>query len=220
MSRARVIKSGQARSTQRRPSVAKVLRAHDLELQRRAEELLQEARAAAAKLLDEARGEAQQLQQQVCRAAEEQAAQIVLAAQRLADRQLARARADLTRLGVGIAEKILGATLELDPARVADVVAQVLRVAGRSGRFVARVHPQDLPLVEARRAQLAGVVGSAALELRADASVARGGAILETDRGVVDGRVEVQLATLAAALLDDAEAQDTEAQDTGAGGTR
>lgn len=220
MSRARVIKSGQARRSQSRPSVAKVLRAKDLELQRRAEELLQEARAAAAKLLDEARGEAQQQQQQACRAAEAQAAQIVLAAQRLADRQLARARADLTRLGVGIAEKILGATLELDPARVADVVAQVLRVAGRSGRFVARVHPQDLPFVEARRAQLAGAIGSATLELRADASVPRGGAILETDRGVVDGRVEVQLATLAAALLDDAEVRDIDPQETDAGGTR
>ena len=206
----RVIKGGQARAPRRGPTFARVLRAEEQRVRERCEARLAEVEEEVAERLAAAEEQAQQRRDEVRAAAQEDIAGLLVSAQRQARQIVESAQADLTRLAVGIAEKILGAELSLAPERVVGIVAQVVRAAGPSVRLVARVNPLDQPLLEAAAGQLARAAEQGNLELAADPSVGRGGCILETDRGVADGRLEVQLATLEAALFADAAAAEVE----------
>ena len=68
------------------------------------------------------------------------------------------------------------------------------------GTVRVRIHPDDLPAVEARRAALEARAPAAALELVADEAVGRHGCVIETPQGRVDARLETQLAALERAL--------------------
>jgi flagellar assembly protein FliH len=201
MSRARVIKAGRGREVARPGRLARLISAREQQLERWCAEREARAEALAEQLVEEAQRRGARRCQAELGEARREAAAILVEARRGAAALVEQSRGDLARLAVGIAEKILGAELAIAPGRVVEIVSQVLRAAGPSGRLLARVHPLDLPLLEARWEQLAVAAAEGTLELRADAGVSRGGCILETDRGVADGRVEVQLATLQAVLF-------------------
>jgi flagellar biosynthesis/type III secretory pathway protein FliH len=70
---------------------------------------------------------------------------------------------------------------------------------------VVRVHPDDLPVVEALRARIgerAGVTGG--FTVTTDVEVGRGGCVVESELGRIDARVETKLAALARAVGVDA----------------
>lgn len=108
-----------------------------------------------------------------------------------AARRITSGEAELVRLAVAIAEKIVRRQLTLTPAAVADIAADCLTWARGRSSVTVRVHPDDVELVTER---LPGVT------VRADDSIARGGCTLDTEVGRVDGRLESQLAAIARGL--------------------
>jgi flagellar biosynthesis/type III secretory pathway protein FliH len=100
-----------------------------------------------------------------------------------------------------MAEKIVGRAVALSPETMADIAGEALAACRPgAGTVRVRVHPDDLPAVEARREALATRAPAAALELVADETVGRSGCVIETPQGRVDARLETQLAALERAL--------------------
>jgi type III secretion protein L len=113
----------------------------------------------------------------------------------------AEAAADLRTLAVRIAEKVVGRALAAGPELAADYCAAALAAARHQREITLRVHPDDLAAVEAARPQLRALLARAPdLAVRADASVARGGCLVETEAGVIDARLETQLDAIERAL--------------------
>jgi flagellar biosynthesis/type III secretory pathway protein FliH len=163
-----------------------------------------DAKAEAQRILAEAREQAQALFAQARAQGFEEgrtAGQAAAATELVAKTtELARARAaaqaDLARLAVRIAEKILARALALDPALVVDLCAAALAGLAGDRSIVLRVHPEDVALVEAARERLRGVGAAGELAVRSDPTIGRGGCVVESELGRVDGRLEAQLAAI------------------------
>jgi flagellar assembly protein FliH len=101
---------------------------------------------------------------------------------------------DAIALGLSLAGKILAATLEVRAQAVVDVVQGALRRVGGQRTIVILVNPEDLELVREALGMLQTQAGGLEPpDLQADARVARGGAIVRTAEGEVDGRIQTQL---------------------------
>ena len=124
-------------------------------------------------------------------------AALAAAAQQL-EAQQAEAAAELERravdLGLALAAKVLAGALEAEPERVVDAVRGALRGIVERERIIVLVNPEDLELVrdamDEVRASLGGIEHC---EVQAERRVGRGGCIVRTPVGDVDGRVETKL---------------------------
>lgn len=107
-----------------------------------------------------------------------------------------RAEADreLMDLAFAIARRIVRREIAVDRGAVAALVASCMREFPAVAVKKVLVHPDDLTLV--REALGPGI------EAAADASIARGGAVLETDQGRLDARIDAQLEEIALGLAD------------------
>jgi len=110
-------------------------------------------------------------------------------ARTLRDATVDDAEARAVQLAVAIAEKVVAGAIEIEPARVVDVVRGALRGLLDGDRIVVAVHPDDVELVRA-----AGV-GSPEdhIEIHAERRVDRGGALLRTSVGEIDARLAHKL---------------------------
>jgi len=97
-------------------------------------------------------------------------------------------------LALFLAEKIVGGALAVDPSRVVEAVRGALRGIVERERVTVLVHPEDLELVrEAMDEMRATLGGIEHCEVQAERRVGRGGAIVRTQDGDVDARVETKL---------------------------
>jgi len=94
-------------------------------------------------------------------------------------------------LAVLVAERILGAALELDPELVCSVVGSALRRVVDADRLVLDVNPDDLERVRTWIAL--GEGGLAQIEVRPERRVGAGGCIVRTADVEIDARVSAQL---------------------------
>ena len=196
----KVIKSGTGGNVRRAIVDADVL---DAKLE--GERLVREARAQAERELAAARDELARLSRKAEAEGRERGlgavTELLVGARAVAARARAGAEAELRTLAVRIAEKILGRELALDPAAVADVVAEALRHAGEPRELVVRCAPEDLEALERGKPRLTERCRAAQLvRFVADERVARGGCIVETELGVVDARLSTQLESIERAL--------------------
>lgn len=101
-----------------------------------------------------------------------------------------------------MAEKIVGHAITIDPMVMRDIAANALKAARLSPEPVRlRVHPEDLGVLQASRAEWLAEIGiKADVSVVADASVGRYGCIVETSAGRLDARLETQLDALEQAL--------------------
>jgi len=175
-----------------------------------------DARAEAAALVARARAEAETLRAEAVAAREAarregfetgradglaEAAVALAAARAEAARIIDAAEPVALAVAAKMAEKIVGRAVALAPETMAEIAGEALAACRPgAGSVRVRVHPDDLPAVEARRAALAGRAPAAALELVADDAVGRHGCVIETPQGRVDARLETQLAALERAL--------------------
>ncbi len=180
----------------------------ELEATLKAEGIVEHARAAAGRLLSEAREAAALAAERAERAVAEQV-EAMAAARFLALRMAegARLERDVDRvidLAVVLAERLLGAALEVEPSRIAELARTVIAEARGARRVVIDAHPLD---AEALRHHL----GAATLDLqpveggidvREDEELARGALRLHTDVGTIDAKLTPRLERLAAALRD------------------
>lgn len=97
-------------------------------------------------------------------------------------------------LAMFLAEKIVQGALAVEPQRVVEAVRGALRGIVERERVTVLVHPEDLELVrEAMDEMRATLGGIEHCEVQAERRVARGGAIVRTQDGDVDARIETKL---------------------------
>jgi flagellar biosynthesis/type III secretory pathway protein FliH len=97
-------------------------------------------------------------------------------------------------LAVALAEKIVGAALEVRPELVVDVVATSLRGIADRSRVVVEVSPDDLELVSGAVSGIADAVGGLGhVDVVAERRVDRGGCIVHTDEAELDGTAAAQI---------------------------
>ena len=165
------------------------------QLHRRAEEALAEAKENAQAIEEEARQRGRQEAMKECM---EQ-----LAAARAEYNSLRqKAEQDMVTLAFHIARRLIGHAIEVEPEVVRDIVGEALMSARGRREIVVLVHPDDKEHVEASRNEYARQLDGVPVYFEADASLQRGGCVIETESGRIDARLETQLSVLRDALLD------------------
>ena len=109
---------------------------------------------------------------------------------------------DMVTLAFHIARRIIGRAIEVDPTVVAEIIGEALVAARGRRRILVRVHPDDLSELKARRAEFIGQLDGATLHFEAQNGMERGGCVIETESGRVDGCMETRLETLRRALME------------------
>jgi flagellar assembly protein FliH/type III secretion protein L len=104
------------------------------------------------------------------------------------------------QLATVMAERLLGETLSLDPARVLAIAKQVLASARQARRIALKAHPDDAEVLRREIAQLG--LEEAAIEIHVEPARSRGSLLLETDLGILDADLSIQLDRLARSLRD------------------
>ncbi|MGH9660633.1 MAG: FliH/SctL family protein, partial [Bryobacteraceae bacterium] len=105
--------------------------------------------------------------------------------------------AELVRLALAIARRVLRRELTVDPDAIAGIVKAAFEKREARETLRVRVHPNDSERV-ARRLADAG----AQVDVVADAALPSGGVILETARGALDASVDTQLAEIERGFAD------------------
>lgn len=118
------------------------------------------------------------------------------------DEQLAALDAEmaqaLARTAVLLAQQVLRCELQQRPELVAQVASEAVNAVMLSARHISvHVHPQDLHLVAEGAEEALAARGA---RLQADASLERGGVLVQSDVGAIDARIAVRWAQAAAAL--------------------
>jgi flagellar assembly protein FliH/type III secretion protein L len=134
---------------------------------------------------------------------EEGAAELAAAWIKLRTEEQARDERDLDRtveLARAMAERLLGEALLLDPGRIVAMCRQTLASARQARHVVVRAHPTDAETLRAHLPSLG--LEQAAIEIHADESRTRGSLLLETDLGILDADLTIQLDRLARSLRD------------------
>jgi flagellar assembly protein FliH len=163
------------------------------------EQLLKETEAAAyARGRRDADAEAQQRFSATMQRTAENLAQSVKQLADIRPRVCKEAEADLLRLGMAIAQRILHRQLNVDPTALDALVKVSLDRLGRQEQIRVRV---SSALADAVRAVLARL-SSRPIEVSADANLEAGSLIFETNRGQLDASIHSQLDEIARGLVD------------------
>ncbi len=162
------------------------------------------ARAQARQLVDQAQAEADDIREAAREegrsAGYEELLQELAKARRQYAQALDAAEHDMVEMAFRLAQRIIGEAVEIDPQRVRQMVAKVLRHARGKRDIVVYVAPQDLPVLEAASQEMAQQVDGVSVFFEADEAISRGSCVIETESGHVDGRIETQLDTLQRAI--------------------
>ncbi len=207
--RARIVRAGAAPAEplwKAGPSEAqwRRLSREELEAGARAGALVKAAEAQAASVVSSAKQEAAASLAQTIQDARE-TADADLAARWLALRQRELHGLDggserVVALAVVLAERLLGASLELDPTRIASLARAVFAEARGARRAKVDAHPLDAQIL---REQLTTAgLDMQSIEIREDPALGRGELRLQTDLGNIDARLAPRFERLAAALRD------------------
>lgn len=184
--------------------------------ERQAAEIIQNAQREAKKLIEESKLYCQSAMSQAERegfvqgkemgieAGKKEAAEMIGAAKDLMDQIikereliLKNAEPEIAQLAIKIAEKIISAEVSTKPEVVKSMVKAVVEKIRDREQVTIRVSPADADAVRNNREVYAKLVdGLKHLEIVSDPKVERGGCIIETNLGNVDGRISTQLSSL------------------------
>lgn len=119
------------------------------------------------------------------------------------EHMLQQARTDVVRLACQIATRATARVVEAEPEVVAQALGEVLSLAGARTRLRVRVHPDDVPVLEAAAPELlARFESQAHIELVHDAAAARGTCLAVTEgNGIIDASVQTRLDRIVASVL-------------------
>ena len=189
--------------------------------QREAEEIAEDARRERETLLATARAEAESIRQ---RAYEEgfalgrqegeaaaraelealfaRAHHIVQEALSFQERMINQARQELLHLAMAIATKIIGEEIQKPGKVVTKALREALLRYRPAGQVVTvRLSLQDLNALEGKKEEFMRLCqGTREWRLVADERVGPGGCLIETEQGIIDGRVESRLAAVQSSL--------------------
>lgn len=167
--------------------------------------ILATAAAQANAILEAARAESDALRASVLARAEREASERVVAQYAsvlaAAEREARSSERDIVALALDVARNVLAAEVTTSPAAIESIARRALARVRRARSVVLRVHPDDLAYaLEHARGWLAPGAEPAVFEVVDDASVDRGGVVVECDLGRIDARIESQLKAIARAL--------------------
>lgn len=157
---------------------------------------LREAHAAG---LREGESRARAAAQAEVEAAVQRASASVQEISNLRNRLRREAEADLIRLAMAIARRILHRELAIDPEAMSGLILAALQRIQAQEVSRVRIHPDHLALLRNSVQKLGGAAG---LEISGDPGLARGSLIFETSRGNLDVSVESQLQEIERGLAD------------------
>jgi flagellar assembly protein FliH len=140
----------------------------------------------------------QSSESQVREAVEKLAATVVEVAATRGD-AIRRAEADVVRLSIEIARRVLHREMSLDASALEALIGAALEKLRSQEVYRVRVHPdQEQPV----RACLRQIGRDPAIEVVSDAAQPRGGVVFEISRGSLDASVETQLREIEHGLAD------------------
>lgn len=168
----------------------------ELENARLQAENIRQAAESDAKLL---RLEADKESQAILAAAKEEARRIVEEGRLEATRRLDESHEALVDLAVAAATRLVQGHLALQPQSIVTMVATGLRRL-KDTHCTVRIHPDDLPLLEAQRSTLERELGAGSVQISGDPSLQRGGYMVNSTHGQIDGTLENQAERIQAAL--------------------
>ncbi|MCY0869553.1 MAG: FliH/SctL family protein [Firmicutes bacterium] len=121
-------------------------------------------------------------------------------------RIVAKAEVDIARIAMAAANRLVARQVDWDEGLVTGVISELLEDVGSVHKLVVRVSAEDFPAVQARMSQWQSMMASGTdCELTIDHRLQRGDAMIETDFGTIDGRLQVRTAELESAVLRAAE---------------
>jgi type III secretion protein L len=133
-----------------------------------------------------------------------QATEIVLRAKMQAGELLGNYERDVIALGLRVAEKIIGRSLEKDPDLMVELCASAIDNLRSARAMVLRVNPKAAAVLRAKKPTLMELIGRAVdLSIREDPEVAPVGCIVQTEFGTVDAQLPTQFEMLQNVLLPD-----------------
>jgi flagellar assembly protein FliH len=118
----------------------------------------------------------------------------VRAVESLHEELIATLERQAAELALRVSEQILGAAVEVQPARVVEVARGALRRLADRNRVTVLVNPADLELMAEAVAGLQSELGGIDhLDVQADRRIERGGAVARTEFGEIDASLTAQL---------------------------
>lgn len=112
----------------------------------------------------------------------------------------------VVRVAVEVARRVVRRELEGDPGMIARTVGSALEQVAGASQVRVRVHPLDAQVLQGTIRELVTTPErAAAVEIVPDGAVEPGGCVVESDRGIVDARLQTQFEEMQARLLDSLE---------------
>lgn len=108
---------------------------------------------------------------------------------------------DTVRVSLAIAREIVHFELAQRPQLADGITAKAVEMAMGQGRIKVKAHPDDCRTLEALlRTKYLNDDDRGRIQIAADQALTRGGCLIETEFGVIDARIDQQLASIAATL--------------------
>ncbi|MBE3598025.1 MAG: hypothetical protein IMX02_04235 [Limnochordaceae bacterium] len=119
------------------------------------------------------------------------------------DEALRQADADVVKLALAVAERVIRREVSAGPQVTAAVLGSILQEMPQpAGRVVVRVHPDEHRLLTGMQLDIPGRPGALEVTWVADPAVSPGGCRVETEMGSIDAGLETRLSGVAAAVMD------------------
>lgn len=110
--------------------------------------------------------------------------------------------ADIIRLVMAVAKKVIATELSLNPHIIAGVIREAISFLDQPENVTVYVNPADLDVVlQAIKLEVSEYNGNN-LRVLPDESISNGGCILESEAGTVDARMETRIGGVETALLE------------------
>ena len=177
----------------------KILTESQEEIQLLKERILQEAREEADKTTNEIREKAfdQGKKEAMAKAAadataiREQARSVLRQAEEIRRQTLESVEAEIVRLSIEIAEKVVSVKLNMHPQVVVDIAKEAINMLHERDSVVLFVNPSETTLFEAKREDLIKQLSpKGELHIIGDHEISPGGCVAETEHGRVDATIE------------------------------
>lgn len=108
-----------------------------------------------------------------------------------------RVKEAIVPLAMASVKKIIGKELETRPETIISMISQALKDLAKHKQIVIHVNPKDLELVDQHRVDLKKIVEYAdSLVISPKGDVTEGGCIIETEAGIINAQLDVQLEAL------------------------
>jgi flagellar assembly protein FliH len=107
----------------------------------------------------------------------------------------------MVQLALALARRLVHREVSMDPTLVAAMAHVALERLGDAAPATIKLHPDDFAVISGQRGT---AWEGAQVTILPDPAVTRGGCVVESDFGTVDGQIDAQFEQMSRALLDDA----------------